>query len=108
DNVLPSRFRTFRTDANSLSRTRSRFSLISESVSSTQRKDALFDDVFGLEVFGRSRTAQIRPSPLDKPDMMCSCAHSGSIFSNTRRIWPQEVPFRAFELSPTMLAKRFV
>src|SRR5262245_9317133 len=70
DNVFPSRLRTFRTDANSLSRIRSRLSLIPVSVPSTLRNDALLPALFDLESFNGSRTAQIKPSPLDNPDLM--------------------------------------
>src|SRR5215813_14103371 len=70
DSVFPSRLRTFRTDANSLSNTRSRLSMIPGPLPSTKRNDPPLPDLFGVEeLVAESRTAQIKPSPLDNPDL---------------------------------------
>ena len=92
---LPSRSIRRRAVANSLSTTRSRLS--SSPGSSTTSCPGSFGSGF---VIG-SRTAQINPSPLERPDLTRP-ENSGSALLNRLRIRFSEVPLRALLVDPTI------
>ena len=95
DSVLPGRSVIRSTLANSFSTTSRRLSATPASVVTTAFSLALYSPTW-------SRTAQIRPSPLDRPEARFSAAHAGATLDISSRTRDHEVPIRALAVSPTI------
>src|SRR3990167_389976 len=98
--IFPSRRITFKTDASSDSYTRSLLSVIPGS--------CCFEVVFlvffeNFVISTASRTDQIRPSPLERPLLICSSCHTGSTSSRSRLTCDHAEPFRPLAVWPTRI-----
>src|SRR5262249_53764740 len=100
DKVLPCRSTTASTPANSGSVTIKRLSETPGSIVS-QAPSFAFHFLFS------SRTSLMRPSPEERPPFVRSLYHRSSASRTRSEIRSQDVPFRAFDVSPTRTLNRF-